>query len=276
MTFSFIKILTSTLLLTISKSQIIDITVCSDKYCSSSCQSWTPSSGDCTICKGGATMCSVTNPSSIATLTSLTLYSDSLCKTIIPNTNKMSINSNAQCNILYGNNGTSIGSYKVTNIVGAIIGGVVVVFIICLFICCYCCYRQKYRQQNIQNENSNAVIVLDSQQAYPQQAYPQQAYPQQAYPQQAYPQQAYPQQTYPQQVYAQQSYPQQAYPQQSYPLEPYQQPYPQQSYPQQVYPQPSYYPPPSFQVSGYADKNLDPTPPKPLEQSNSYLGPKNI
>jgi hypothetical protein len=195
MTLSFIKILTSALLLTISKSQIIDITVCSDKYCSSSCQSWTPSSGDCTICKGGASMCSVTNPSSIATLTSLTLYSDSLCKTIIPNTNKMSINSNAQCNILYGNNGTSIGSYKVTNIVGAIIGGVVVVFIICLIICCYCCYRKKFMQQNIQNENTNGVIVLDSQQAYPQQAYPQQSYPLEPY-QQPYPQQAYSQPSY--------------------------------------------------------------------------------
>jgi len=245
MTFSFIKILTSTLLLTISKSQIIDITVCSDKYCSSSCQSWTPSSGDCTICKGGATMCSVTNPSSIATLTSLTLYSDSLCKTIIPNTNKMSINSNAQCNILYGNNGTSIGSYKVTNIAEEIIGGVIVLLIICLFICCYC-YRKKYRQQNIQNENTNAVIVLDSQEIYPQQPYTQQSYTQQTYPQQPYTQQPYTQQTYSQQTYPP-TYSQQTYSQQTYP---------------QTYSQPFYYPPPK--------------PSAPSEQPISYYETKNI
>jgi hypothetical protein len=263
MTFSFIKLLSTALLLSISKSQIIEITLCSDNSCSSSCKSWTQISGDCTVCKGGASMCSSTNPSSITTLTSLTLYSDSLCKTIIPNTNKMAINSNAQCNILNGNNGTSIGSYKVTNIVGAIIGTVVVIFIISLLLCCYCCYRQKYRQQNIQNENTNGVIVLDSQQSYPQQVYPQQAYPSQTYPSQTYPPQAYPQQ-----VYLQQPYSQQAYPQQN---------------PQQ-YNQPSYYPPPSYQyssyeVQGYTDKNLDPTPPKasaPSEQHTSYFGAKNI
>ena len=171
-----IKIIISSLLITISKSEIIEITLCSDNSCSSSCKSWSPRNGDCFICDEGTSMCSVTNPSSITTLNSLTLYSDNLCKTIIPNTNKMSINANAQCNILYGNNGTSIGSYKVTNIPEDIIGGIIVLLIICIFICCYC-YRKKYKQQNIQNDNTNAIIVLDSQQTHPQQPYTQQAYP---------------------------------------------------------------------------------------------------
>ena len=268
MTLSFIKIFIGSFFISLSKSQIIGITVCSDNYCSSSCQSWTPSSGDCSICKGGATMCSITNPSSIATLSSLTLYSDSLCKTVIPNTNKMSINANAQCNILYGNNGSPIGSYKVTNIVGAIISGVVFLLIISL-ICCYCCYRRRNIQQS---QNTNDIIVLESQQSYPQQVYPQQAYPQQVYPQQVYPQQVYPQQVYPQQGYPQQVYPQQVYPQQVYP----QQTYPQQAYPQQGYPQA--YPQP-YQVQEYSEKNLDPiAPPKASapEQSVPYWGAKNI
>jgi len=258
MNLSIIKILVSSFLIIFSKSEIIGITVCSDNYCSSSCQSWTPTNGDCTICKGGESMCSVTNPSSITTLSSLTLYSDSLCKTVIPNTNKMSINPNAQCNILYGNNGSPIGSYKVTNIVGAIISGVVLLFIMCL-LCCYCCYRCRKNQQNQQNQNTNEIIVLESQQSYPQQSYPQQVYPQQSYPQQSYPQQSYPQQVYP-----------------------------QQAYPQQAYAQPSYYPQPQQlnQIHGYSDINLDPSdptkspvsPPKASapEQSIPYWGAKNI
>ena len=263
-----IKIIISSLLITISKSEIIEITLCSDNSCSSSCKSWSPRNGDCFICDEGTSMCSVTNPSSITTLNSLTLYSDNLCKTIIPNTNKMSINANAQCNILYGNNGSPIGSYKVTNIVGAIISGVVFLLIISL-ICCYCCYRRRNIQQS---QNTNDIIVLESQQSYPQQVYPQQVYPQQVYPQQVYPQQVYPQQGYPQQGYPQQGYPQQVYPQQTYP----QQVYPQQAYPQQGYPQA--YPQP-YQVQEYSEKNLDPiAPPKASapEQSVPYWGAKNI
>jgi hypothetical protein len=238
-----IKIIISSLLITISKSEIIEITLCSDNSCSSSCKSWSPRSGDCFICNEETSICSATNPSSITTSNSLTLYSDNLCKTIIPNTNKMPINSNAQCNILYGNNGISIGSYKVTNIPEEIIGGIIVLLIICLFICCYC-YRKKYRQQNIQNENTNAVIVLDSQQPYTRQPYIQQPYTQQPYTQQPFSQQPYSQQAYP-----------------------------------PTYSQPSYYPPPSYEaqtnkVKGTTYKNLDSIPPNPSappEQSISYF-----
>ena len=232
-----IKIIISSLLITISKSEIIEITLCSDNSCSSSCKSWSPRNGDCFICDEGTSMCSVTNPSSITTLNSLTLYSDNLCKTIIPNTNKMSINANAQCNILYGNNETSIGSYKVTNIADEIIGGIIVLLIICIFICCYC-YRKKYKQQNIQNDNTNAIIVLDSQQTHPQQTHPQQPYTQQQYSQQAYPP-----------TYNQPSY----YPPPSYELK-------------------------TYKVQGTTYKNLDSIPPKPSAPSEEpilYYGPKN-
>ena len=209
MTFSLLKILIGFLSFTISNSQYISMTVCSDNSCSLSCKEWMTTNYQCSICDRSSS-CSETNPSSVTTLDTFSLYSDSLCNknAIIPNLNNMPININSQCNILYSNNGNAIGSYKAVNI-SLVFGVVFSVLFILLLTCCCCWYSYKQKILRNQRTNANSVIVLESQSTYPQIIYPQ---PQISYPQpqisslhQTHPQISYPQ---PQSNYTPTFYPQ--------------------------------------------------------------------
>lgn len=145
------------LLLPLVNSQIIDVTVCADDVCNDGCINWRINSGDCAVCQGG--VCSLSNPSSITTATSITFYSDIKCTNLIPGTYKMPIVLDNQCSRLQLG-----GSYRAKN-VSAIIGAsfVGVFILILLIICCLrnigvkcCCCN---RQQPV--PNSTAVIITD-------------------------------------------------------------------------------------------------------------------
>ena len=123
---------------TFSKSQLIDMKVCTDMNCNTGCVSWTATSGQCSPCQSAASGCSITNPSSIVTTSSITLYSDSKCTSsnIIQGTYQMPINLDQTCHILRTTDtNQQILSYRGTNLsasIGIIIGSIIV-FIIMVF-----------------------------------------------------------------------------------------------------------------------------------------------
>jgi len=151
------------LCITVSKSQLINMQVCTDFYCNTNCVRWIATSGKCTPCQGVLSSCSNTNPSSIVTTSSITFYSDSNCNTPIVNSYKMPLLLDNTCYQLYiYGNTNSYGSYKASDtsmIIGITVGTVVVLIIGCVI--CYmrkrqcCCNRYQPPQQN------TAVIIND-------------------------------------------------------------------------------------------------------------------
>ena len=143
-------------------SQIISMAVCKDTICSKDCVYWTATSGKCASCQG---TCSLSNPSSIVTTSSITLYSDSSCQQIIPGTQQMQLLVDRGCNTLIAEYANTIGSYKAANmsaVIGAVVGGIV--FIVSLTVCLCCICRKRQQQQQQQGEDP---IPLPSQgQAY--------------------------------------------------------------------------------------------------------------
>lgn len=150
-------------LLSLVNSQIISMAVCKDLTCSKECVYWTATSGKCAPCQG---TCSQTNPSSIVTTSSITLYSDSTCQQVIPGTQQMQLLVDRGCNTLIAENANTIGSYRASNVsavIGSVVGGIV--FIIGLAIC-LCCFCKKRRQQQQQQLGGDPIALPDQGQAY--------------------------------------------------------------------------------------------------------------
>jgi len=243
-----------------ASSQIIDIAVCSDNSCSKDCVNWRTNVGQCSVCVGGPNQCSVSNPSSVTTTNSLTLFSDSKCSTIIPSTANMPISLDNQCNKLQIG-----GSYRAQNIslvIGlSVASGVafVIIVVCCCAWLCGCCRRKNTSVPPIPS-TSNAIILDQSNmkvpdyfgnnpngvQIYPPQQYEQPAYGQQYYPNNTYPQaNYYPSQNYAQPVYGNQTYYTPTY--QPYPATVAVQPYPPTV---AIQPQPSAPPAPAYYDQG--------------------------
>ena len=113
------------------QTQIIDISVCADAGCSNQCLTWSASGGQCTPCSG---VCSIDNPSSITTTTSLSLYSDTACINVIPEMYKIPIKLDDQCHPL-----AIGGSYKARNTTTVIWASVGAAFTLLIII--GCCIR---------------------------------------------------------------------------------------------------------------------------------------
>jgi hypothetical protein len=142
----------------VTKSQLISITTCSDLNCKSNCNTWIATSNKCTD----------TTPYSITTYTTYTVFSDSNCITIKPNTYSSLINLDGNCNQLYtyGNLSPS-GSYKAINlslIIGSIVGSIIVIIII--IICCACYFRCCCKK-NIEHLPQNTAIIIDTNNLHP-------------------------------------------------------------------------------------------------------------
>lgn len=235
-------------LLPLARSQIIDISVCSDNTCNKDCLSWRTNVGQCSVCVGGASQCSVTNPSSITTTNSITLYSDSNCATAIPSTTNMPIILDNQCHKFQVG-----GSYRAQNmslVIGLSVAGslVFVIIVVCCYVwLCGCCRRKR---ASAAQPTANAIILDQSAIKVPDyfgngqngvQIYPPQQYEQPAYGQQYYPNNGYAQPNY----YAPQNYAQPVYGNQTY-YTPTYQPYTSTVVP----PQPSAPPAPTYYDQG--------------------------
>ena len=272
------------LLLSSASGQLISMNVCSDAKCSANCVAWTASATQCAPCDTKRGACSLTNPSSITTTNSITLYSDSQCTVLIPGTNQISITLDNTCRELVAS-GTRIGSYRASNLsltIGVSIGVVLLVSIGC-GICCYakgvCCCKRQVQQQPQQDPR---IQVLGQDVPYLSQPYgnaqtyglpahtyaqappPPYDYNNQQQPTAPYPS-APPQVYYPQtQAYYPQTqavYPQAAYPQATYAQAPYSQAtYPQAPYSQATYPSTAY--PPAPQHWGRYEDPVAPYQPK--------------
>jgi hypothetical protein len=128
--------------------------------------SWVATSNQCTPCKNKNALCSVDNPSSITTENSYRIYSDSYCNVPVPNTYKMPIILNNNCDqlFLYGDNQPK-GSYRATNfsiIIGMIVCSFFILLILIYFLIRYikirgCCRKKKQSRYEIQN----AIVIID-------------------------------------------------------------------------------------------------------------------
>jgi hypothetical protein len=146
----------------VTKSQLISMTTCSDLNCNTNCISWIANNNKCTD----------TTPYSITTYTSYTVFSDSNCITIKPNTYSSLLNLDGNCNQLYtyGNQSPS-GSYKAINlslIIGSVVGSIILIIII--IICCACYFRCCCKK-NIQHLPQNTAIIIDTNNLYPPMSY---------------------------------------------------------------------------------------------------------
>ncbi len=156
--------------LTLCKSQLIYINVCSDNDCNTNCNSWIATNNKCTPCKDSP--CSDNNPSSITTYNSYSIYSDSSCNTLVSNTHPapLILNDN-NCNLLYlYNSGSPNGSYKTLNF-SILIGIIVCSFFVILslfyfffrffnfrfFNFCTCCRKKLHSRFEIQN----SIFIID-------------------------------------------------------------------------------------------------------------------
>lgn len=155
----------SILCLTLSKSQLIYINLCSDNDCNSNCISWIATNNKCTPCKDSP--CSSNNPSSITTYNSYTIYSDLSCNIQVPNTHPapLILNDN-NCNQLYlDNNGSPNGSYKMLNLsilIGIIVCGFFIILLLIYFLVRYikirgCCRKKQQSRFEIQN----SIFIID-------------------------------------------------------------------------------------------------------------------
>ena len=160
------KLIFTTLLLSIpiSKSQIININLCSDNSCNAECVSWTTISGKCSPCDDKRLPCSNINPSTIVTSSSITFYSDYNCNNLIPNLNNIPIILDYNCHQLYTYGNMTISrSYNAIDVsmVIGIVSGVIILLILCCVINCYrfrrCCFR-RYTPPPPRN-----IVVLDYQ-----------------------------------------------------------------------------------------------------------------
>lgn len=142
----------------LSKSQLISITTCSDLSCNTNCNSWIANNNKCTD----------TNPYSITTYTSYSIYSDPNCNTIKPFTYSSPIILNGDCNQLYTyGNMLPSGSYKAVNlsvIIGSVVGTIIIITII--IICCVCYFQCCCKKTNYPPPNS-AIIIDTSNNSYP-------------------------------------------------------------------------------------------------------------
>lgn len=137
-------------------SQLIQMSVCSDFSCSSNCVSWTATAGRCNPCPDKGP-CSLTNPSSIVDVGSMTLYSDASCQNVIPGTLDMTLFMDSGCKVLYAANDKKIGSYKASNtsaIVAGVIGGVFLLACGCTCAYCMCkrCVLATHSSQQVQQQ----------------------------------------------------------------------------------------------------------------------------
>ena len=169
------------LCISVSRSQLISMNVCSDNNCNTNCISWIATNGQCSPCKNDQP-CSNTNPSSITTLSTFTLYTDSKCLVQIPNTYSSPINLDNSCNLLYTNGNQSLsGSYKGYNLsmlIGVVIGSIILLILLltCVLCCCgvTCCCNNK-------PPPNNAIVIIDEKQIIPEYGYKVQIQPS-AYP----------------------------------------------------------------------------------------------
>ena len=117
-------------------AQLIGMKLCADTACSAACTSWTSNSGSCSICIGGSSACSSSNPSSVTTSNSITFYSDSTCSSSISG---FPISLDGTCHSI----GTA--SYQATNLSAAIgigVGVSLAVILIATVIGIICCKRR--------------------------------------------------------------------------------------------------------------------------------------
>lgn len=152
-------------LLSLVNSQIISMAVCKDLTCSKDCVYWTATSGKCAPCQG---TCSLSNPSSVVTTSSITLYSDSSCQQLIPGTQQMQLLVDRGCNTLIAENANTIGSYKAGNmsaVIGAVVGGIVFIIGLTVCLCCFC-KKRKQQQQQQQQLGGDPMPLPDQGQAY--------------------------------------------------------------------------------------------------------------
>ena len=202
-----IKLLLLPILFINTNSQLISITTCSDLNCKSNCNSWIATNNKCTD----------TIPYSITTYTTYTVFSDSNCITIKPNTYSSLINLDNNCNQLYtyGNISPS-GSYKAINLsllIGSIVGSIIALIII--IICCACYFRCCCFKKNIHPpQPQNTAIIIDPNNSHPPISY---GYPVIDYPK-SYSQASAPPSYYPMQPSA--PYPQPSAPPAYYPMQP--------------------------------------------------------
>jgi hypothetical protein len=185
------------------------------------------------VCIGGANQCSVNNPSSITTINSITLYSDSTCTNVIQPTSNMPITLDNKCHTFQLG-----GSYRAQNIslvIGLSVAGSI--FFILIVICCClricgCCNRKTTTPQI--PPSSNAIILDQNNNTIPD-YFGNGTTGVQIYPPPQYEQQPYTQQPYTQQPYIHQYYPNNSYTQPNY--------YTPQNYPPPVYGNQTYYTP---------------------------------
>lgn len=158
-------LLSLSLLVPTVNSQIISMAVCKDLVCSKECMYWTATSGKCATCQG---TCSLSNPSSIVTTSSITLYSDSSCQQIIPGTQQMELLVDRGCNTLIAEYANTIGSYKAANmsaVIGAVVGGIVFIVGLSVCLCCICRKRQRQQQEQMQIQGEDPMPLPNQGQA---------------------------------------------------------------------------------------------------------------
>lgn len=143
-----------------SQGQLISMKVCSDDVCSKDCISWSVESGRCSPCLSNLGPCSVKNPSSIVTTSSITLYSDATCQQKVPGAGNMQLLMDKGCNVLIGDYSSRFGSYNASNvsaIVGGVLAGTFLLTCICICSCCLCkrCQAKQPIQDPVPPVNTN-------------------------------------------------------------------------------------------------------------------------
>jgi hypothetical protein len=83
--------------LTFIQAESLSLTICKDNLCSKDCVKWTAYENECNHCVG---VCSTSNPSSIVTSNTISLYSDYLCLQSIPDTKNIQIVTDNKCHLL--------------------------------------------------------------------------------------------------------------------------------------------------------------------------------
>ena len=142
-----------TAVLCTASAQLLSMKVCSDGACSTSCTSWTTTSGSCSVCSGGSSSCSYLNPSSVTTRSGITFYTDGACSPANAISAQYALNFDSACHVLNPSPLFYEGSYVAKDVTGAVIGGVIggiggIALIITAIVlccrargvpCCVCC-----------------------------------------------------------------------------------------------------------------------------------------
>jgi len=137
------------LIISLASAQLISMSVCSDNSCSQNCVQWTATSGKCSSCDSSKGSCSISNPSSIVTLSSYSFYSDASCNNVINGTKNMAFKVDGSCQILNAYGYIPIGSAKGSNLsvtIGVSIGIILIIIIgIIVFLKMkkLCCFKDR-------------------------------------------------------------------------------------------------------------------------------------